>query len=118
MSPKRTASVKRPFRSGKGSELQPYEVRPGCHYSLTAVAEIVRVPRRRIAIYCRHGLIAPAAHAPAAEWRFDDEAIRLLRRIEHLRETLGMNLRAIKVVLGLVEEVEHLRREVRFWRGM
>jgi len=46
-------------------------------------------------------------------WYFNDEGLRALRRIEHLRQTCDMNLTAIKMILGLTAEVERLREETR-----
>jgi len=39
-----------------------------------------------------------------------------LRQIEYLRNSAGMNLTAVKLVLDLMHEMEHLRREVRSLR--
>jgi DNA-binding transcriptional MerR regulator len=47
---------------------------------------------------------------------FNDEAIRILRRIEYLRNVCGINLSGIKMILDLVNEAERLRAEVRFLR--
>jgi len=45
---------------------------------------------------------------------FDDDAIRVLRRIQRLRVGCGLNLPGIKIALGLLNEVERLQAEVRF----
>jgi DNA-binding transcriptional MerR regulator len=47
---------------------------------------------------------------------FNDEAIRTLRRVEHLRTTCGVNLAGIKMILDLMNQVERLQSEVRFLR--
>ena len=55
--------------------------------------------------------------APDREgWWFDDEAIRVLRRIERLRVDYNMNLTGLRVVSELFREVERLREEVRALR--
>ncbi len=100
------------------TQIQPYQPRADVVYSLQAVTEIAGVPRRRVIVYCRHGLVRPLADPVSEEWQFDDEAIRIVRQVERLRSGLGMNLQAIKLVMGLMGEVEQLRREVRFLRGM
>ena len=46
-----------------------------------------------------------------------DEGIRTLRRIESLRTACGVNLAGVKLILELINELEHLRAEVRFRRG-
>jgi hypothetical protein len=44
---------------------------------------------------------------------FDDESLRSLRRIEHLRATCAVNDAGLKLILDLLREVERLRRERR-----
>lgn len=76
-------------------------------YTLEILAEITGVSSQTIVQYQEHGLIRP---------QFDDETIRALRRIEHLRETCEMNLHGLKLLTQLLEEVEQLRNELRTLR--
>ena len=85
-------------------------------YSIEMVVQITQTPRHQIAVYCRHGLIAPVTAPEREGWWFDDEAIRTLRRIERLRVDYGMNLAGLRVVSELFREVERLREEVRALR--
>jgi DNA-binding transcriptional MerR regulator len=80
------------------------EPMPEASYSLEIVSELTGVSTQTIVQYQEHGLIQPA---------FDDETIRALRRIEHLRETCEMNLAGLKLLTQLLEEVERLRAELR-----
>lgn len=73
-------------------------------YTLEILAEITGVSTQTIVQYQEHGLIHPP---------LDDEAIRALRRIEHLRETCEVNLAGLKLLTSLLEEVEQLREERR-----
>jgi DNA-binding transcriptional MerR regulator len=73
-------------------------------YTLEVLAEITGISTQQIVQYQEHGLIHP---------RFDDETVRLLRRIEHLRETCEMNLSGLKLLTRLLDEVELLRGELR-----
>ncbi len=73
-------------------------------YTLEVLAEITGVTTQTIVQYQEHGLIRP---------EFDDETIRALRRIEHLRETCEMNLAGLKLLTDLFNEVEQLREELR-----
>ncbi|MDP1589740.1 MAG: chaperone modulator CbpM [Prosthecobacter sp.] len=73
-------------------------------YTLQVLAEITGVSTQTIVQYQEHGLIRP---------EFDDETIRALRRIEHLRESCEMNLAGLKLLTSLLEEVEQLREELR-----
>jgi DNA-binding transcriptional MerR regulator len=80
------------------------EPMPEASYSLEIVSELTGVSTQTIVQYQEHGLIQPV---------FDDETIRALRRIEHLRETCEMNLSGLKLLTQLLEEVERLRAELR-----
>lgn len=86
-------------------------------YSIEAVAHITQTPRHRIAVYCRHGLIAPVAPPEGGGWWFDDEAIRALRQVQQLRDALRLELPAVRVVVALQREIERLTEEVRFLQG-
>ena len=83
-------------------------------YSIEVAARLAQVPRRLIVLYYKHGLVSPVTDPARSGWYFDDEAIRIVRRIEHLRSTCGLNLAGIKLVMSLVQEVERLRTELRF----
>ena len=76
-------------------------------YTLDILAEITGVSTQTIVQYQEHGLIRPD---------FDDETVRALRRIEHLRETCELNLAGLKLLTNLLEEVEQLRAELRTLR--
>lgn len=79
-------------------------------YTLQILAEITGVSTQTILQYQEHGLIRPAS---GREPQFDDESVRALRRIEHLRETCEMNLAGLKLLTSLLEEVEELRAGLR-----
>ncbi|HYY31062.1 MAG TPA: MerR family transcriptional regulator [Chthoniobacterales bacterium] len=83
-------------------------------HPIEVAARLAKVPRRLIVLYYKHGLVAPVGDPAGAGWYFDDEAIRIVRRIEYLRSTCGLNLAGIKLVMSLAAEVERLRNELRF----
>lgn len=83
------------------------EPMPEDGYSLEIVSKLTGVSTQTIVQYQEHGLIQPA---------LDDETIRALRRLEHLRETCEMNLAGLKLLTQLLEEVERLRAELRGFR--
>lgn len=99
------------------SALQRFEPVPEEIYSIEAVVHITQTPRHLIAVYCRHGLIAPVAPPERDGWQFDDEAIRQLRRIEFLRAEYGLEVPALRLMMELRRELERLHDEVRFLRG-
>jgi DNA-binding transcriptional MerR regulator len=96
--------------------LQLFEPTPDAVYPIEAVAHLVSTSRRTILIYCKHGLLTPVVDPADNGYYFNDEAIRMLRRIESLREICGNNLAAVRLILELSHEVERLSSEVRFLR--
>ena len=96
--------------------LQPFEPMREDVYSIETVMHLTQTPRHQIAVYCRHGLISPVTAPEREGWWFDDEAIRVLRRIECLRVDYDMNLAGLRVIAGLLREVERLREDVRALR--
>jgi DNA-binding transcriptional MerR regulator len=104
-------SVKTPMTA-----LQLFE--PDAHtvYTIETASSLAQVPRRLIVVYCKHGLVSPVMDPACGGWYFNDEAIRILRRIEYLRTTCDMNVAGIKLFLDLMKEVERLREEAGFRR--
>ena len=98
--------------------LELFEPAPENVYSIEQAAHLAQVSRRLIAVYFRYGLVSPAADPDLGGWYFDDEAIRTLRQIERLRNSLGLSLMAVKLVFDLKHELERLRQELRFLRRL
>jgi DNA-binding transcriptional MerR regulator len=104
-------SVERPRTA-----LQLFEPDPRAVYALEAAASLTRLPRRLIVIYCKHGLVSPVMDPACSGWYFNDEAIRILRHIEYLRNSCGVNLAGIRLIMDLAREVEKLREiKLRGW---
>ena len=99
-----------------GQPLQLFEPTPDAVYPIEAVAHLVSTTRRTILVYCKHGLLTPVVDPVDNGYYFNDEAIRMLRRIEALRTLCGNNLTAVQLILELSHEVDRLRNEVRFLR--
>ena len=85
-------------------------------YSLEVVEKITLVPRRTILLYYRHGLIRTANGPEREHPSFDSDSVRTVRRIEDLRRQFGVNLAGIKLIMGLMRELDELRAELRFRR--
>lgn len=94
--------------------LQLFEPDARAVYTLEAAASLTQLPRRLIAVYFKHGLVSPVMDPACSGWYFNDEAIRILRRIEYLRTTCGLDMVGIKLVINLAREVERLREELNF----
>ncbi len=77
---------------------------PQVVYTLDILAQITGVSTQTILEYQEHGLIRP---------ELDEDSLRILRRIEHLRESCQVNLAGLKVLTSLLEKVEQLNEELR-----
>ena len=86
---------------------------PAVAYSLDVVASLCGISTRTVLHYHEQGLIQPSAGESATDGCFDDAALHRLRRIEHLRTAYRMDIAAIKLTLGLLDEVESLRATMR-----
>jgi DNA-binding transcriptional MerR regulator len=86
-------------------------------YSLYAAAQLAGVPCRTLLMYCRVGLIRPSFQAPYGMMEFTEEAIHTVRRYEQVRLEHHVDWTLLKTIVELVDEVEHLRAEVRFLRS-
>lgn len=87
------------------SELPLYEPDTDATYQLDIVAKLTGISSETIVHYQEQGLIRRA--------NLDDDAVRTLRRIEHLRQTCEANVSGLKLILQLMDQVEHLKSELR-----
>src|SRR4051812_7058217 len=82
----------------------------GAAYTIEILSELTGVSTQTIVQYKEHGLIRSGGEGEAP---FTDETLRLLRRVEHLRELCEPNLAGLKMLTMLLDEVEALRGELR-----
>ena len=82
------------------------------YHTLEVVVGLTGLSPQSILHYQEQGLIAPVFVREGAG-RFDDEALRTLRRIEHLRAHYEMSLRGLRLTLRLLQEVEQLEAALR-----
>ncbi|MCW0221380.1 MAG: MerR family transcriptional regulator [Prosthecobacter sp.] len=80
------------------------------YYTMEILSQITGVSTQTILLYEEHGIIRPADESKRL---FDDECVRALRRLQHLRDQCEMNLTGLKMLAQLLEEVEQLREELR-----
>jgi hypothetical protein len=101
---------------GATRTIQLQRTDPHAPYSLDVAARVAAVPRRSILVYCRVGLVRPVFQEAYGIMTFNEEAIYSVRRIETLRTVHGVDLAWIKSTFELLDELERLRAEVRFFR--
>ena len=93
------------------SGLPASDQEPDVAYSIEVIASLAGMDSVTVLHYQELGVVSPKSGGQEA--RFDEEALRRLRRIGHLREECGVNDSGIKLILTLMEEVEILRDEQR-----
>lgn len=89
--------------------LQPFAPDPETAYPIDTIAHLADVPRHLVLQCCRHGLIAPEIDPDYGGYRFTTDAIRILRRVDYLHRDCGINFPGIRIILGLMDEVERLQ---------
>lgn len=104
--------MKAPFENTP-TDVPVFEPDTEARYTLEIIAEITGVSSQTILHYQEQGLLPPATTSESDERRFNDETLRTLRRIEHLRAQYELNEAALKFILQLVEELERLRADLR-----
>lgn len=97
--------------------LELFQPEPNVFYSLDAAVHLSGVSRRSFLIYCRAGLVRPVFQPPYGVMEFTEDAIYTVRRMEHLRTLHRSDLAWLNTVLKLLNEVERLRDELRFFRN-
>lgn len=95
--------------------LQLFQPSPDTLYTLDVTARLTNMSRHGIIVCAKRGLISSYRDEMGAYY-FNDNAIRVLRSIQHLHIVCGFNLSGIKMVLDLLKEVESLQAEIRFLR--
>ena len=85
-----------------------FEPEENATYQLDIVESLTGISTQTILHYQEIGLV----RASSVPGEFDEEALRTLRRIEHLRDTCEVNSSGLKLILGLMDEVERLRAEL------
>lgn len=73
-------------------------------HTLEVLAQLTGISTQSLASYQEQGIIGS---------QFDDDTVRRLRRIEHLRESCEMNAEGLRLTARLLDEVEFLREELR-----
>lgn len=98
--------------------LQPFVMDADVFYPIDTAAHLAQMPRHRILVCCKRGLISPHVDPEDGRYSFNATAIRILQRIEYLHTECGVNFTGIQIILSLADEVERFRRrESSDWSG-
>lgn len=93
------------MKPSSDKDLPFYDAEEQATYSLDIVAELTGISSHTIVHYQEQGLIRAND--------LDDEAVHTLRRIEHLRSTCETNDSGLRLILGLMDEVDRLKAALR-----
>jgi len=83
--------------------------------TIQELSRICAVDERHIMELVHEGVIS-VIEVEAAEWRFTGAALRRTRLALRLERDLEINLAGVALALDLMEELEHLRRELKAGR--
>ena len=81
-------------------------------YDLDALAHLSDVHSALITQYVQLGLLDPLGGGAGGEWRFDNRSLYVLRKIQRLRNELGVNVNGVSIILDLLQRVEELEQEL------
>lgn len=95
------------------AELPVYELDTEATYTVEVVAHLTGISTQTILYYREQGLIASLPKTAPDAPQFDHEALRTLRRLEHLRTACQLSEPGLKLVSDLLNEIERLRAELR-----
>ena len=84
--------------------------------SIQDLSRICAVDERHIMELVHEGVIS-VIEIEATEWRFTGAALRRTRLALRLERDLEINLAGVALALDLMEELEHLRRELNAQSG-
>ena len=102
--------------SEKPSHASSDVVETGTVYTIETVEQITHISRSQIVLYYEYGLVTPVKATDREHLVFDDAAIHTLRKIAFLLYEYELNHKGLRALFELMDEVEKLRRELRFLR--
>ena len=91
--------------------LQRFDPDPDAAYPLDVIAHLANVPRHLVLVCCKHGLIAAQSDPLYGGYFFNADVIPILQRVDYLHRVCDINFAGIRIILGLMEEVERLRAQ-------
>lgn len=90
--------------------LQPFVLEMDRVYPIDLAARLARMPRHRIMVCCKRGIVSPLVDPDHDRYTFDAATIRVLQRVEYLHTECGVNFTGIQIILSLADEVERIRQ--------
>lgn len=103
----------RAYAENTAYALQRFTPQPDAIYPIDTIAHLAGVPRHTVLLCCRHHIIAPYQDPEYGAYLFDVGVIKTLQRVDYLHRECGINFTGVRIILGLMEEVEQMRERVR-----
>ena len=95
------------------SALERFTPRAGAIYPIDTIAHLAGVPRHTVMLCCRHRLIVPHQDPEYGGYHFDVGTIPTLQRVDYLHRQCEINFTGVRIILGLMDEVERMRERLR-----
>jgi MerR family transcriptional regulator/heat shock protein HspR len=80
-------------------------------YRLQEVLEVTEVTRRTLRTYEEVGLVRPTGREGRSPL-YAEEMVETVRRIQRLRQDLGVNLAGVQVILEMRDKIEDLQQSL------
>lgn len=80
-------------------------------YRIEEVLETVGISRRALRVYEEVGLVAAADREDEAPV-YTEDALEALRRIQRLRQELGVNLAGVQIIMEMRGKIEELQQSL------
>lgn len=81
------------------------------HMSFDELCQCAVIEEERVLYLIDHGVVRPTAGQRRQEWLFSATAVSVLEKAERIHRDLAVDWDNIPLVLGLLEELSHLRSE-------
>ena len=103
----------RAFTEMPTSALERFTPQAGAVYPIDTIAHLAGVPRHTVMLCCRHHLIVPHQDPEYGGFHFDVGTIPTLQRVDYLHRQCEINFAGVRIILGLMEEVERMRERLK-----
>jgi hypothetical protein len=103
----------RAFAENSVSTLQRFTPHRDAVYPIDTIAHLAGVSRHTVLLCCRHHLVVPYEDPGYGGFQFSVGAIPTLQRVDYLYRECGINFTGVRIILGLMEEVERMRERLR-----
>ena len=95
------------------SSLERFTPQSDAIYPIDTIAHLAGVPRHTVMLCCRHRLVVPHQDPEYGGYHFEVGTIPILQRVDYLHRQCEINFTGVRIILGLMEELERMRERER-----